>query len=279
MKNLIIFQNPEEIIQQNFFINFNLGEEFIKKIKFPNRRIDLSEENDFIFIVMYIAEYDLKLKVVNQIELNIFFHKETQHLYLFAYNTKYFFEKYKVEFEHLNFHDFGEFIEFFFDIVLKDEVKIIEHILEDTYQIKSEFFAKANSATLIRHLTNNEINISTLKLISATQNKLLDLLKPYLQYTHQTQIDYERNNILDELNFANEFCHTLMSSINTKYNVKEADAIHKLNSIMLVIFVTDLVTTLLLYLFDGGKHTYLFGIGIMSIITTYIVVTRNKNTK
>ncbi len=277
MNKVIIFQNPDEIIQQNFFIKMGLSADVISKIKFPNRRIELLKDKNFIFAVIHIPEYHKNLKALNQIEINIYFDKLTLQAYVFAFDTEYFFDKYSSQINQITYSNFGELIDKFLSIILQDETKLIEHILEDTQQIKSEYFAKADPSMLIRHLTNNEINISALQLIISNQNKLFELVQPYISKIEQSSIAYSRHNISDELEFAKEFCHTMMNSINTKYNVKEADTMYKLESLMFIIFVTELVMAFALHLLQGGEHSLVFIIGLISLFATWIFIKRMKH--
>lgn len=199
---------------------------------------------------------------------------------MFANNSSYFFEKYRSEINDLSFKSFGGFFEKFLSLVFEDVSRIVNHILNDTNEIRKEYLSKSDNYKMIRHLTNAEINISSLKLIFANQNKLIELVNDYMSKTQQSSLNYKKTYLEEELNYAKEFCETLMNSINTKFQVRTSDDLYRFNKYSFMTFISTLLLTLLIIFRDDQNHSsnYLFS-GVVIVLVSIIFVLlffRNK---
>jgi hypothetical protein len=223
---LVIFNNPDIIVEEEFAQITSIPPIIFQKIKSSNRRIEFIEQDNFSFSIIHIPEYDKQKKMIVQVELDICYEKDQNQGYLFFFDSIYFSSKYNESFKNIKYSNYGELFYQVLRIVQIDEQSIIEHILLDTNTIKEEYYSKISAEILIRHLTNNQINISGLKLILSNQSKSIESAKQYLKPSSFEQLEYFESEIKDELTYANEFSGTLMNSIDTKFEVKTSNDIY-----------------------------------------------------
>lgn len=270
--SISILQNPSKAELES--ITPLLKErEILSKIQESNIRIEYQAKESYVFIILYLPEYNIKTRSIENTEVDIYFNKENNNVHIFAYKTLYFFEKYKLEILALPHNSFGVFIKKFLDIVLEDESKIIEHILEDTESVKKEYNNGEDTYSIIRHLTRNEINISSLKLISANQNKLISLLSKNISKDSMEIIDYKRAYVSEELEYEHEFCKTLMDSINTKFQVKNTEALYVFTKYSFIVFLATLAVAFftLVHTDDTAGKTYVLLSIVFSLLSAVSV--------
>lgn len=242
MSTLHIFPNPTKRDIDSFLKKHpKLNEDIVTKIQNNNVRVEFSKHEKYIFLVFYIPEYIQKTRSIATIELNVFFDRVTNEVTIFAFNTNHFFKRYGKQVESIRTVSLSKFLEDILSIILDDEAKIIDHILQDTREVKEEYHNSKDSSLLIRHLTNNLTNITTLTLICDNQDRILDEAEDYIRHYEDSPISYQRNYIHEELEFAKEFCQTLMKSINTKYQVRMSDTLYAYTRFTFVIFLAGAV--------------------------------------
>lgn len=277
---LFVTINPEDSDVSNFASKVNVNKHILSRLSSPNTRIEFIEDEKYLFLILYIPEYNKEQKVIESVEVNIVFDLSEKIVYLFAYNSEYFFSKYTELFSKLTFRTFGSFLEKFLSIILLDEERIIEHILDDTNSIRKEYYKGANNYTIIRHLTNNQINISSLNLVVSNQIKLIELVNEYITLHQQDALNYKKNYIAAELKYASEFCDALKTSINTKFHVKSTNLLNRFTKYSFITFVsTVLLTLLIIYKEDVKESTAYFGISVGIVLVSAILVLlgfRNK---
>lgn len=251
------------------------------RITAENSRVEFKAEEEHLFMIFYIPEYNKTTKAIDTVEINIVFPAKEGSVDVFANNSTYFFEKYSQEIAHMNFKTFGGFFEKFLSLVFEDVSRIVSHILGDTDEIRKEYLYKSDNYKVIRHLTNAEINISSLKLIFANQNKLIELVDDYMNKTQQSSLNYKKTYLEEELNYAKEFCETLMNSINTKFQVRTSDDLYRFNKYAFMTFISTLFLTLLIIYRDDITHKssfFITGVGLV-IISMLIVIIFFRNKK
>lgn len=258
----------------------NVTDSIKQKITVANSRVEFKENEQHLFMIFYIPEYNKSTKSIDTVEVNIIFDLEEKTVNLFANNSSYFFEKYQTEISEINFKTFGGFFEKFLSLVFEDVSRIVNHILNDTNEIRKEYLDKSDNYKVIRHLTNAEINISSLRLIFANQNKLIELVNDYMNKTQQNSLNYKKTYLEEELNYAKEFCETLMNSINTKFQVRTSDDLYRFNKYSFMTFISTLLLTLLILFRDDQAHktNFLYS-GIIIVLVSIIFVLvffRNK---
>lgn len=277
MHKLTIYTNPDTETHKTLQSEYKFNDEIFQILERSNKRVEVKYDATSIFLIMHIPEYDTKAKAIRQVELNLLYDCTNENAMILCYNTSYFFDKYKSNIQNIIFTSFETLLEKIYRIIFEDVSLIIDHLLEDTSSIKDEYYTKSDPAMLVRHLTNNLINISTLKLIVSSQNKLINILQINFKLDEKGSLEYKKNNINHELEFASEFCDTLLQSLDTRYEVKESENMWRLESIMFVIFVTELVLTFAKYAFEGNIKSYIIIIiGIISLILTYMYVRSKK---
>jgi len=281
MNQFEIYLNLDAQALRRILKDESISKEIHNKIDSENNRVEFVEEENYLFVIFYFPEYDKKTRTINTVEVNILFNAKEKFVRLFAYNTEYFFEKYKSPLEEISFKTFGGFIEKFLSVVLEDESRIIEHILLDTDEVKKEYLHNADNYHLIRHLTNIQINISSLKLMVANQNKLIDLINDYTNKTQQSSLHYRKNYIMEELNYVKEFSETLMSSINTKFQVRSSDDLYRFTKYSFITFVSTLIVDLVLLFKQDWNSGYLFFLGTLGsvFLVTLLVLIFFRNKK
>ena len=223
---LITFLNPNEIIENKFAEIVSIPSKFLEKLKDQNRRMEFLDDPNFFFSIIHIPEYNKQDKLIKQIELDVCYEKSKNQGYLFFDNTNNFAIRYQQNINSITYSNYAELLFEIYKLIQEDEIKIIDHILSDTNTIKDEYYARLSADVLIRHLTNNQINISGLKLILSNQIKFLEYSKQYLKHSAYQILMYRQTEIKDELNYANEFSGTLMNSMNTKFEVKTSNDIY-----------------------------------------------------
>ncbi|MEI6326548.1 MAG: CorA family divalent cation transporter [Candidatus Roizmanbacteria bacterium] len=242
MKLIDIVTNPKKEDYAAFVKKYpKLDEEILRKIKGSNIRIELHKHEKYIYLIFFIPEYIREEHAVKSIEVNVFFDKAKHKVTIFGFNTSHFFKKYKDELESISHFSFGSFIDQWLQIVLEDEARIIEHLLQDTKSVREEYKNDTNSTLIIRHLTSNLINITTLRLIINNQQKLLEHVETYIRDFEDSIVNYKRAYITEELEYAKEFCETLMNSINTKYQVKQNDTLYAYTKYTYIFFLAGAV--------------------------------------
>lgn len=237
---LLINPSKQEIVQFRKLYK-NVDPLVMQKIEGDNIRVEIHRHESYVFLAFHIPEYAGKTKSIESVEINIFYDRKDNNAYLFAFHTSHVVRKYEKQIRAIKFTSFSKFLESILTILLEDEARIIEHILQDTRAVKEEYKSSSNSSLLIRHLTNNLNNISTLKLIYDNQDQLLDKTEEYIRNYEDSTISYQRNYISEELEFAKEYCQTLMHSINTKYQVRMTDIMYTYTRFTFVIFLTGAV--------------------------------------
>lgn len=272
--------NPENKELTEFASNIKISTAILQRLTSPNTRIEFIEENNYLFVILYIPEYNKEKKIIEPIEVNILFDSTDKIVYLFAYNSEYFFLKYSELLAKTAFKSLGSFLEKFLSIILLDEERIIEHILEDTNHIRREYYKGANNYTIIRHLTNNQINISSLNLVVSNQIKLIELVNEYITAHQQDALNYKKNYITAELKYASEFCDALKTSINTKFHVKSTFLLNRFTKYSFITFVASVILTLIIiYKEDVKEATDFFPIALFFVVLTTLLVLiafRNK---
>jgi hypothetical protein len=206
-------------------------------IERDNVHIVFHRHSTWVFLVFHVPEYIAHRKSIESVELNIFYDRETNKSTIFAFDTEHFFTRYSREFEQMQFQTFGSFLEKLLDTVLTDESRIIEHILLDVRRIKKEYSNGTDATVVIRHLTNSLINISSLKMIVDNQDKLIEKAEKYVRDHGEVPISDRRTHIREELTYAKEFCQTLMDSIDTKYQVKQAEILYAYTKYTFIFFL------------------------------------------
>jgi hypothetical protein len=271
---ITILKNPTQS-ELDVLLPYLQEEKILEKIKKNNIRIEFINKQDYALIILYLPEYNADTKSITSTEVDIYYEKKDNNAFIFAYNTLYFFDKYGEDINSIKFTSFGVFIRKFLDILLEDEAQIVDHILEDTEKVKNEYNLNLDSYEIIRHLTRNEINISSLKLISANQNKLIALLEKHLSDSAIQAIDYKRSYVAEELDYEHEFCKTLMDSINTKFQVKSSEELYRFTKYSFMVFVATLAVAFLtlIHADDTTGKTYTF-LGLISILLSVILVHR-----
>lgn len=265
--------NPDDNSLNSLIAELKTSPQISEMIQNSHYRIEFVEEEQHLFIIFYIPEYNSKKRMIETVEVDVLFNLQEKSATVFAYNTEYFFEKYADKINSIKVKGFGSFIEKFLSVILEDESRIIEHILSDTEEIKKEYAEKSNHYALIRHLTNNQINISSLKLIATNQNKVLELINDYLTKNQHESLTYKRNYILEELNYAAEFCEALMTSVDTKFNIQTSEVLFKFARYSFAIAAAEMVILLITF-YQGDMQSGLnfFSMGILaSLIVTIIV--------
>lgn len=276
--NLHLNLEQEELFAE--LQKLNVPDSVKEKITVPNSRVEFKESEESLFMIFYIPEYNKETKAIDTVEINIIFDNKEKTVDLFANNSTYFFEKYHNGVLEINFKTFGGFFEKFLSLIFEDVSRIVSHILNDTNEIRSEYLDKSDNYKVIRHLTNAEINISSLRLIFANQNKLIELVNDYMNKTQQSSLNYKKNYLEEELSYAKEFCETLMNSINTKFQVRTSDDLYRFNKYSFMTFVSTLMLTLLILFRDDRAHKteFLFpGITIVLFSIIFVLIFfRNK---
>ena len=206
-------------------------------IERDNIQVVFHRHAEWVFLVFHVPEYVASRKSIESVEVNIFYDRATNRSTIFAFDTQHFFTKYKKEIESIEFKSFGIFLEKLLDVILTDESRIIEHVLLNTKAIKSEYTAGVDASVVIRHLTNSLIHISTLKLIVDNQDKLIGKAETYIRNYEDSPIGDMRTHIREELVYAKEFCQTLMDSIDTKYQVKQAEVLYAYTKYTFIFFL------------------------------------------
>jgi len=248
MSSLKVVTNPKNKEIDSFIKKYpNLKSDMANMIKEDNVRVRLTLNNDHVLLVFYIPEYIVSKRKISSVEVNAFYDRKSSSAVVFAFNSDHFFDKYKKQIESIEVKTFSKFIEDLLSVILEDEAKILEHILKDTQEVKEEYTSSRDSTLLIRHLTNNLTNITTLKLLFGNMNQLLDKAEEYIRNYEDSIINYQRNYITEELQFAKEYCETLMNSINTKYQVKMTDNLYAYTRYTFAIFllgaIVEIVST------------------------------------
>lgn len=261
--------------------NINSAEVIRTKITAENSRVEFKEVEDYLFMIFYIPEYNKKNKSIDSVEINIQFNLKTKEINLFANNSSYFFEKYSAEIAAISFKSFGGFFEQFLSLVFEDVSRIINHILHDINEIRKEYADRADNYLVIRHLTNAQLNISTINLIFANQDKLIELVEDYISKTLQTTLNYKKTYLEDELSYAKEFCGNVMQSINTKYSVRTSDDMYRFSKYSSIIVVSNFFIAMLLLFRDtqNEKTPEYFYISIIFILLSALIISiffRNK---
>lgn len=278
--NISLHLNLEQNDLLETLKSINVPDVIKEKITVTNSRVEFQETENNLFMIFYIPEYNKATRSIDTVELNIIFNLDDKNAVLFANNSSYFFEKYRSEINDLSFKSFGGFFEKFLSLVFEDVSRIVNHILNDTNEIRKEYLSKSDNYKMIRHLTNAEINISSLKLIFANQNKLIELVNDYMSKTQQSSLNYKKTYLEEELNYAKEFCETLMNSINTKFQVRTSDDLYRFNKYSFMTFISTLLLTLLIIFRDDQNHSsnYIFS-GVVIVLVSIIFVLlffRNK---
>lgn len=276
--NPTIFKNPDIKISQEFADKFGLDFEILTKLIAANKRVEFVDDVKFCFGIIYISEYNKISKSVNQFEVDIYYDKQHNQSYFFAFNTEYFFDKYFDYFKQLRYNNWGELMYRILGLVFEDETKLIEHILDDTNSIKSEYYTKTAPDVLIRHLTNNQINISSLKLILANQNKAVDIISGYIPLGEKAHLNYQKNSISDELIYAQEFCKTLMDSINTKFEVRSSRDIYTWTKYTFVAIIGTFIFDVLTIFIDHSDSPF-FAWVIGVVLTIFLLLFTLQNFK
>ncbi len=256
-------------------------DEIKNKITVPNSRVEFVENEDFLFMIFYIPEYNAKRKSIDSVEINILVDLKEKQINLFANNSSYFFEKYSQEVAAISAKSFGSFFEQFLSLVFEDVSRIINHILHDINEIRKEYADKADNYKVIRHLTNAQLNISTINLIFANQDKLIELVDDYISKTLQTALNYKKTYLEDELSYAKEFCGNVMQSINTKYSVRTSDDMYRFSKYSSIIVVSNFFIALLLLFRDNtqARTPEYFYISLILILFSGLIISiffRNK---
>ncbi len=218
-----------------------LDTSIIEKLQSDNIRLEIRRHDTYVFIIFHIPEYSTKTKSIESVEINIFYDRRSNDVDIFAFHTTHVIRKYEKQILGITHTSFSKFLEHILDILLEDEARIIEHILQDTQAVKEEYQASRDAVTLIRHLTNNLNNISALKLIYDNQDQLLDQAEEYIRNYEDSAISYKRSYISEELAFARDFCTNLMTSINTKYQVRMTDILYAYTRYTFIIFLAGAV--------------------------------------
>ncbi len=267
MKLIEIVTNPKKEDFAAFEKKYpKLDQAILQKIKGSNIRIELHKHEKYIYLIFFIPEYVSELHAIKSIEVNVFFDKAKHKATIFGFNTSHFFKKYRGELEAITHFSFGSFIDQWLQIVLEDEARIIEHLLQDTKSVREEYKNDTDSNLLIRHLTSNLINITTLRLIINNQQKLLEHVETYIRDYEDSIVNYKRTYISEELEYAKEFCETLMHSINTKYQVRQADSLYAYTKYTYVFFLAG-ATFQIAYAFIDDPSPIKITFWIASMIT------------
>ncbi len=242
MSHLTIFTNPKKR-DIDLFIrrNKNIQAEIRKLIEQNNVRVEIKRHDQYTLLVFYIPEYLNATRKITSVEINAYYDRSKNEATLFAFNTNHFFTKYEEQLRQVTTKSFSAFLEAVLTIILEDEARIIEHILVDTRELKEEYASLKDSTILIRHLTNNLTNITTLKLLLDNQNQLLDKVEEHIRNYEDSIINLQRDYISQELHYAKEYCETLMTSINTKYQVRMTDILYEYTRYTFIIFLTGVV--------------------------------------
>lgn len=242
MYKLTVMSNPKKAEVNAFHKKYpHADKTVLQKINGDNIRVEISRHDLYVFMVFHLPEYVVRRRSIETVEVNIFYDRKKNDVTVFAFHTDHFFKKYEDSLRAIKYNSFSKFLESLLNLVLADEAKIIEHILQDTRDVKQEYQSSKDSALLIRHLTNNLTNISTLKLICDNQDQLLNKAEEYIRNYEDSPIHYQRNYINEELTYAKEFCQTIMHSINTKYQVRMTDIMYAYTRFTFVIFLTGAV--------------------------------------
>ncbi|MBP6994507.1 hypothetical protein KBB12_04675, partial [Candidatus Woesebacteria bacterium] len=182
----------------------------MQKIEGDNIRVEIHRHELYVFLAFHIPEYIVSSKSIESVEINIFFDRKANDAHVFAFHTSHVIRKYEKQIRSIKFASYSKFLEQILSILLEDEARIIEHILQDTRMLKEEYKSSKDAGLLIRHLTNNLNNISALKLIYDNQDQFLDKTEENIRNYENSTISYQRNYISQELEFAKDFCQTLM---------------------------------------------------------------------
>ncbi|MBP9691675.1 hypothetical protein KBD81_06370, partial [Candidatus Woesebacteria bacterium] len=162
MAGIKVITNPKKSDIDLFLRKYpKLDTSIVKKIQENNVRVELRKHEKYVFLIFYIPEYITQTRGIASVELNIFYDRQVNSATIFAFNTNHFFSRYKKHIEKIKVTSFSKFIEDILTIILDDEAKIIDHILQDTKEVKEEFQSAKEPVSLIRHLTNNLTNITT----------------------------------------------------------------------------------------------------------------------
>ncbi len=236
--SLHVVTNPTKKDIQAFYRKHPQIDDLIPKyIERDNIQVVFYRNSNWVFLVFHVPEYVESRKSIESVEVNIFYDRETNRSTIFAFDTEHFFKKYEKEIEGIEFKSFGTFLEKLLAIMLTDEARIIEHVLLNTKAIKSEYTSGVDASVVIRHLTNSLIHISTLKLIIDNQDKLIEKAENYIRNYEDSSIGDMRTHIREELTFAKEFCQTLMDSIDTKYQVRQAEILYAYTKYTFIFFL------------------------------------------
>ncbi|MEI6887261.1 MAG: hypothetical protein WCK31_03440, partial [bacterium] len=141
-----------------------------------------------------------------------------------------------------------------------------------TKEIKQEYFKNSDTYVLIRHLTNNLINISSIELISSNQNKLINLLEEYVSKNQKSILNYKKNYLGEELKYASSFCNTLLESIGTKFQVKSSNDLSRYTKYSFVVFVATFIVGLITLLITDNTVGSIFFIGALLISFLALIV-------
>ena len=269
MAKIKLFINPTKLeIGQFRKLYKDIDPQVMQKIEGDNIRVEINRHESYVFLAFHIPEYILQSKSIESVEINIFYDRKLNDAFVFAFHTSHVIRKYEKQIRAIQFTSFSKFLEQILTILLEDEARIIEHILQDTRSLKEEYKSSKDSSLLIRHLTNNLTNISALKLVYDNQDQLLNKTEEYIRNYEDSTISYQRNYISQELEFAKDFCQTLMHSINTKYQVRMTDIMYTYTRFTFVLFLTGAVFEIVYGFINDpspAKLTFWFcGLGILA---------------
>jgi hypothetical protein len=74
-------------------------------------------------------------------------------------------------------------------------------------------------------------------MIVDNQDKLIEKAEKYVRDHGEVPISDRRTHIREELTYAKEFCQTLMDSIDTKYQVKQAEILYAYTKYTFIFFL------------------------------------------
>lgn len=277
---LLTFKNANNEIIDRFSELLRLDQRVRLLLKDNQSRVDMIQTADYICLVLFLGEYNKFHKRVEQVELDILFDRYHRQAYLFSFHSDYFLEKYANDLESIYYNNFGNLMSQLMDLFVKDEEKMIQHILQDTQVIRNEYLSKDDPAKLIRHLTNNQINISSMQLILANQNKAWDIISKFLNNVDRETISYKKDAVFNELKFASEFCAALMNSLNTRFELKTSKDIYNWTRYTTIAILGAFVFQVIDFVSHDNSNLKLLsiiGIGACIIILIWTIIQYRRN--
>lgn len=89
--NINLHLNLDQEMLLSKLESLNVTDSIKQKITVANSRVEFKENEQHLFMIFYIPEYNKSTKSIDTVEVNIIFDLEEKTVNLFANNSSYFF--------------------------------------------------------------------------------------------------------------------------------------------------------------------------------------------